>query len=35
MGGLYERAIAEAAKRKFAGEAGAEEAFEVILGRLL
>ncbi len=26
MGGLYERAIAEAAKRKFAGEAGAEEA---------
>ncbi|KAK0221961.1 hypothetical protein IW262DRAFT_1448129 [Armillaria fumosa] len=26
MGGLYERAIAEAAKRKFSGEAGAEEA---------
>ncbi|KAK0188159.1 hypothetical protein F5146DRAFT_1141608 [Armillaria mellea] len=26
MGGLYERAIAEAAKRKFAGEAGAGEA---------
>ncbi|KAK0201693.1 hypothetical protein DFS33DRAFT_1375245 [Desarmillaria ectypa] len=26
MSGLYERAIAEAAKRKFAGEAGAEEA---------
>ncbi|KAK0464624.1 uncharacterized protein EV420DRAFT_1263469 [Desarmillaria tabescens] len=26
MGGLYERAIAEAAKRKFAGEAGAEDA---------